>query len=123
MKIYDEFKEFAVKGNVMDLAIGVVVGAAFQKIVTSLVNDIVMPPIGALTGKADFANLFINLSSTPVQSVAEAQQKGVPTINYGLFINNILQFLIIIWALFFLVKVLNKLRRLQVKKDNVKSRR
>lgn len=117
MRIYEEFKEFAVKGNVMDLAIGVVIGAAFQKIVTSLVNDIVMPPIGALTGKADFANLFINLSSTPVASVAEAQQKGIATVNYGLFINNILQFLIIAWALFLVVKVMNRLRRIQEKKD------
>lgn len=117
MKIYDEFKEFAVKGNVMDLAIGVVIGAAFQKIVTSLVNDIIMPPIGALMGKVDFANLFINLSGIPVASVAEAQQKGLPTLNYGLFINNILQFLIVAWALFLIVKLMNRLRRQQEKKD------
>ena len=117
MRIYDEFKEFAVKGNVMDLAIGVVIGAAFQKIVTSLVNDIIMPPIGALMGKVDFANLFINLSGTTVASVAEAQQKGLPTLNYGLFINNILQFLIVAWALFLIVKLMNRLRRQQEKKD------
>ena len=117
MKIYDEFKEFAIKGNVMDLAIGVVIGAAFQKIVTSLVNDIIMPPIGALMGKVDFANLFINLSGTSVTSVAEAQQKGLPTLNYGLFINNVLQFLIVAWALFLIVKLMNKLRRQQEKTD------
>jgi large conductance mechanosensitive channel len=111
MRILDEFKEFAVKGNVMDLAIGVVIGASFQKIVNSLVNDVIMPPIGALMGKVDFKDLFINLSSTEVASLAEAKEQSLPTLNYGLFINNIIEFLIVAWALFVMVKIMNRLRR------------
>ncbi len=117
MKILAEFREFAVKGNAMDLAIGVVIGAAFQKIVDSLVNDIIMPPLGAITGKVDFRDLFINLSSTPVLSIADAKTKGVPTWNYGLFVNQIVNFLIVAFALFMVVKAMNKLRRLQEKLD------
>lgn len=117
MSIISEFKEFAVKGNVMDLAIGVVIGAAFQKIVTSLVNDIIMPPIGMLMGKVNFKDLFFNLSGTPVESLADAQAKGVPVLAYGNFINVILEFLIVAIALFMIVKVMNRLRRQQERKD------
>lgn len=106
-----EFKTFAVKGNVIDLAVGVVIGAAFGKIVTSLVNDIVMPPIGRLMGNLDFSNLFVNLSSTPVTSLAEAKQLGLPTINYGSFINVSLDFLIVAFAIFLLVKQVNRFKR------------
>lgn len=112
MRILDEFKEFAVKGNVMDLAIGVVIGASFQKIVNSLVNDIMMPPIGALMGKVDFKDMFINLSTgTGATSLADAKTAGIPTLNYGMFINNVIEFMIVAWALFVMVKVMNRLRR------------
>jgi large conductance mechanosensitive channel len=111
MRYFDEFKEFAIKGNVMDLAIGVVIGASFQKIVNSVVNDVIMPPIGALMGKVDFKDLFINLSHTPVASMAEAKEQGIPTLNYGMFINNIIEFLIVAWALFVTVKIMNRVRR------------
>lgn len=117
MRIFDEFKEFAVKGNVMDLAIGVVIGASFQNIVNSLVNDIMMPPIGALMGKVDFKDLFVNLSSSPAASIAEAKAQGLPTLNYGMFINNIIQFIIVAWALFMVMKLMNRLRRAQEKKE------
>lgn len=117
MKMLNEFKEFAVKGNVMDLAIGVVIGASFQKIVNSLVNDIIMPPIGALLGNADFSNLFINMSGTEVASVTDAKAQGLPTLNYGLFFNSVLEFLIVAWALFAVVKIMNRLRRQQEKEE------
>lgn len=117
MSIISEFKEFAVKGNVMDLAIGVVIGAAFQKIVNSLVNDVIMPPIGAIMGNADFSDLFINLSGQEATSLADAKAQGIATINYGAFINVVIEFLIVAWALFLMVKVMNRLRRQQEKKD------
>lgn len=117
MRVLEEFKEFAVKGNVMDLAIGVMIGASLQKIVNSLVNDIIMPPIGALTGRVNFKDLFINLSAEDIHTITEASEKGVPTLNYGLFINNIIEFLIVAWALFIMVKIMNKLRRQQEKKE------
>ncbi len=115
-----EFKEFAVKGNVMDLAIGVVIGAAFQKIVNSLVNDIIMPPIGALMGAVNFADLFWNLTGAEVTSLADAKEKGVPVIAYGMFINVIIEFFIVALALFFIVKLMNRLRRQQERKDAAK---
>lgn len=117
MSIYSEFKEFAVKGNVMDLAVGVMIGAAFQKIVNSLVNDILMPPIGLILGKVDFANLFVNLSDTPAKTVAEAKAAGLPTINYGLFINEAINFAIIAVVLFLIVKTMNRMRRKQEKEE------
>lgn len=108
-----EFKEFALRGNVVDMAIGIIIGAAFGKIVTSLVNDILMPPIGFLTGKVDFSNLFISLSGS-YASLAEAQAAGAPTINYGLFINAVLDFIIVAAAVFFLiVRPMNRLRRVK----------
>lgn len=117
MSIVSEFKEFAVKGNVMDLAIGVVIGAAFQKIVNSLVNDIIMPPIGALMGAVNFADMFVQLSGEPVTSLADAKAQGVPVLAYGAFINVIIEFFIVAVALFAMVKVMNRLRRQQEKKE------
>lgn len=106
-----EFKEFALRGNVLDLAIGVIIGAAFGKIVTSLVNDVIMPPIGLLLGGIDFSNLFINLSGTPYPSLAAAQEAGAPTINYGLFINNIIDFLIVALVIFLIVRWVNRMSK------------
>jgi large conductance mechanosensitive channel len=106
-----EFKEFIAKGNVLDLAVGVIIGAAFGKIVTSLVDDIIMPPIGKLLGNVDFTNLFINLSSGTYRSVAEAKAAGAATINYGIFLNQVIQFLIIAFVIFMIVRVANKMRR------------
>lgn len=121
MSIYSEFKEFAVKGNVMDLAIGVVIGAAFQKIVNSLVNDIIMPPIGALMGAVNFADMFVQLSGEPAASLADAKAAGVPVVAYGAFINVIIEFFIVAVALFAMVKVMNRLRRQQEKKDQAEA--
>jgi large conductance mechanosensitive channel len=106
-----EFKEFIMRGNVLDLAIAVIIGAAFGKIVTSLVNDVLMPPIGLLLGKVDFSNLFINLSGTPYTSLAEAQAAGAATINYGIFLNNIIDFLIVALVIFFMIRTVNRLQR------------
>jgi large conductance mechanosensitive channel len=105
-----EFKEFAMKGNVLDLAVGVIIGAAFGKIVTSFTGDLLMPFIGLVVGKVDFSNLFINLSGTPVATLAEAKAKGLPTINVGLFLNATIDFLIVAFALFLLVKQVNRLK-------------
>lgn len=106
-----EFKEFAMRGNVVDMAVGIIIGAAFGKIVTSAVNDIIMPPIGLLLGKVDFTSLFVNLSSQPVRSIAEAKAAGAPTINYGLFINTILDFTIVAFVLFLIIRQVNRLRK------------
>lgn len=106
-----EFKEFALRGNVLDMAIGIIIGAAFGSVVSSLVNDILMPPIGFLLGKVDFSNLFISLSGR-YASLAEAQAAGAPTINYGIFINTVLNFIIVAAAVFFfIVRPMNRLRR------------
>jgi large conductance mechanosensitive channel len=106
-----EFKEFALRGNVIDLAVGIVIGTAFTRIVTSLVNDIIMPPIGKLLGRVDFSNLFINLSDKPVASVAEAKKAGIATLNYGLFINTVFEFIIVAFAVFLLVRQVNRLKK------------
>jgi large conductance mechanosensitive channel len=111
MSIFQEFKTFAVKGNAIDLAVGVVIGAAFGGIVTSLVNDIIMPPIGMLTGNIDFSNLFVNLSGTEVATLAEAKKLGLATINYGVFINAVINFLIVAFAIFLVVKQLNRMKQ------------
>lgn len=108
-----EFKEFAMKGNVIDMAVGIIIGAAFGKIITSLVNDILMPPIGRLIGKMDFSNLFINLSGADYETVAEAKKAGAATINYGLFLNATIDFLIVAFAIFLLVRQINRLKREQ----------
>src|SRR5437879_929550 len=106
-----EFKEFAIKGNVVDLAVGVIIGAAFGKIITSLVNDIVMPPIAVLIGNVDFTILFVDLSGQHHATVAEAKAAGAATLNYGLFINNIIDFMIVAFAVFLLVRQVNRLQR------------
>ena len=106
-----EFKEFIMRGSVLDLAIGIVIGGAFGKIVSSFVNDILMPPIGLLLGGVDFTNLFASLNGEKYASLAAAQEAGAPTLNYGLFINNILDFLIVAIAIFFVIKAVNKLQR------------
>lgn len=106
-----EFKEFAMRGSVVDLAVGVVIGSAFGKIVESLVKDVVMPPIGLLTGGVDFGNLYLSLNGETYASLKAAQDAGAPTINYGLFINALLQFLIVAFAIFLVIKAMNRFRR------------
>lgn len=106
-----EFKTFIMRGNVLDLAIGIIIGAAFGRIVNSLVNDIVMPPIGLLFGGVDFTDLYINLSETTYASLAEAQEAGAATINYGLFINAVFEFIIIALVIFLMIRQFNRLRR------------
>jgi len=111
MGMLKEFKEFAVRGSVLDLAVGVIIGGAFGKIVSSLVDDIVMPPIGLALGNADFTNLFVNLSDKPYPSLAAAKAAGAPTINYGIFLNNVITFVIIAFVVFLIVKQVNRMRR------------
>ena len=106
-----EFKDFIMRGNVIDLAIGVIIGGAFGKIVSSLVTDLLMPPIGMLLGKVDFSNLYLNLSGGSYASLADAQQAGAATLNYGLFINNVINFLIIALVIFLIVKQVNRLQK------------
>lgn len=106
-----EFKEFAVRGNVIDLAVAVIIGAAFGKIVTSLVNDIVMPPLGLLLGGADFTDLFITLQGESHDSLAAAQEAGAVTLNYGVFVNTVVQFLVIAFTIFLVIRQINKLKR------------
>jgi large conductance mechanosensitive channel len=106
--MWKEFRDFAMRGNVIDLAIGVIIGAAFGKIVTSLVGDVLMPPLGLLLGKVDFSSLFINLSATHYNSLADAKAAGAATLNYGAFINNIIDFLLVAFAVFLLVKQVNR---------------
>ena len=109
-----EFKDFAMRGNVMDMAVGIIIGAAFGKIVTSLVSDVIMPPIGLLMGNVDFSNLFVNLTmGSTFASVAEAEAAGAPIIKYGIFINTILDFVIVAFAIFLVIRGLNKLKRKQ----------
>lgn len=106
-----EFKEFAMRGNVMDMAIGVILGAAFGKIVTSLVGDVVMPPLGLFLGKVEFSNLFLNISGKPYGSLAEAKAAGAATINYGMFINNVIDFLIVAFVIFLIVRQINRWKK------------
>jgi large conductance mechanosensitive channel len=106
-----EFKEFAMRGNVVDMAVGIIIGAAFGKIVSSLVADVIMPPIGLLMGNMDFSQLYLNLSGTDYPSLAAAQEAGAATINYGLFINAVLDFLIVAFAIFMVIRAMNKLKR------------
>src|SRR6185503_6766971 len=104
-----EFRDFALRGNVVDLAVGVIIGGAFGKIVTSFVTDILMPPLGLLTGGVDLASLFISLNGQRYASLADAQAAGAATINYGLFVNNIVQFVIVAFALFLLIRQINRM--------------
>lgn len=106
-----EFREFIARGNVIDLAVAVIIGAAFGKLVTSLVEGIIMPPIGLLLGNADFSNLFIDLSGQQPVSLADAQLKGLPVVAYGLFINDVIAFLIIAFVVFLIVKAVNRRRK------------
>ena len=117
-----EFKAFAMRGNVIDLAVGVIIGAAFGKIITSFVNDLLMPPIGLLLGKVDFTNLYISLTGEKYASLAEAQAAGAPTFNYGLFINNVIDFLIVAFIIFLLIRAINRLSRKEEKPADVTTR-
>jgi large conductance mechanosensitive channel len=105
-----EFKEFAMRGNVVDMAVGIIIGAAFGKIVNSFVSDILMPPIGLLLGKVDFANLFLNLSGKTYESLASAKAAGAATLNYGLFLNTMMDFVIVAFAIFLLIRQVNRLK-------------
>ncbi|WP_216828199.1 large conductance mechanosensitive channel protein MscL [Alkalihalobacterium elongatum] len=111
MKIFTEFKEFAMRGNVVDMSVGVIIGTTFATIVQSFVDDVLMPPFGLLIGKVDFSNLYINLSSTHYNTLSEAREAGVPTINYGVFLNHAIHFLIVAFVLFLFVRQINRLRR------------
>ena len=111
MAIWQEFKKFAARGNALDMAVGIIIGAAFGKIVSSLVEDVLMPPIGMLLGKVDFSNLFINLSGTAYDSLTKAKAAGAPTLNVGLFFNNVINFIIVAFAIFLLVQQFNRLRQ------------
>ena len=108
--MFEEFKKFAMRGNVVDMAVGIVIGVAFGKIVSSFVKDVLMPPIGKLMGGVDFSNLFINLGDGAYESLVAAQEAGAATINYGVFINTVLDFLIVAFAIFMVIKVMNKLK-------------
>jgi len=108
MGVVSEFREFIARGNVVDLAVGVIIGAAFGKIVTSLVNDIVMPPIGLLIGGVDFRNLYVTLNGQHYASLADAQKAAAPTINYGLFVNTVLEFVIVAFVVFLVVRQINR---------------
>ena len=110
-KMLKEFKEFALRGNVLDMAIGIILGVAFGRIVTSFVEDILMPPLGLLLGKVDFSNLFLSLTGRHFDTIAAAKAAGAPTLNYGLFVNHILNFLIVAFAIFLLVRQVNRLKR------------
>ncbi|OGP50333.1 MAG: mechanosensitive ion channel protein MscL [Deltaproteobacteria bacterium RBG_13_43_22] len=109
--MWKEFKEFAMRGNVMDMAVGIIIGAAFGKIITSFVNDVLMPPIGLLLGKVDFSRLFLSLSSQSFATLEEAKKAGAVTINYGLFLNTVIDFLIVAFVIFLMIRQINKLKR------------
>ena len=106
-----EFKEFAMRGNVLDMAVGIIIGAAFGKIVSSFVADIIMPPIGVLLGGVDFTEIFINLSGGTYETLAAAQQAGAATMNVGVFVNTILDFVIVAFAIFLVIRAMNRLKR------------
>jgi len=103
-----EFKEFAMRGNVLDMAVGIIIGAAFGRIITSLVSDIIMPPIGLLLGKVDFSSLFLNISGTSYATLAQAKAAGAATVNYGLFLNAVIDFLIVAFVIFLMVRQINR---------------
>jgi large conductance mechanosensitive channel len=108
--MYRDFKTFLMRGNILDLAVGLVIGAAFGKIVNSLVNDILMPPIGLAVRRVDFKELFVNLTGASYETLAEAKAAGAPTINYGIFLNTILEFVIVAFAIFLVVRYVNRMR-------------
>jgi len=111
-----EFKEFAMRGNVVDMAVGIIIGAAFGKIVTSMVNDVIMPLVGVFMGKVDFSQLYINLSGVDYPSLAAAKEAGAATINYGTFINTVLDFTIVAFAIFMVIRAMNKLKKKEEEK-------
>ncbi len=111
VKFVDDFKQFVMRGNVVDMAVGVIVGGAFGKIVSSLVNDVVMPPIGLLLGGVDFSSLFLSLNGQVYASLAEAQQAGAPTLNYGVFFNTVINFLIVAFVIFVVIRQISALKR------------
>ncbi len=115
--MWEDFKKFIMRGNVLDLAVGVIIGGAFGAIVTSLVNDVIMPPIGLLLGKVDFSQLFINLSGQEYASLAAAQEAGAATINYGAFLNTIINFLIVALVIFLVVRWFNKMQTMGKKPE------
>jgi large conductance mechanosensitive channel len=121
-KMLMEFKDFIMKGNVVDMAVGIVIGVAFGKIVTSLVNDIIMPPIGLLLGKVDFKNLYINLSGQTFTSLDAAQAAGAPTINYGLFLNTVLDFIIVAFVIFLVIHMMSRIKKPLVKAPEPKTK-
>ncbi len=106
-----EFRDFIARGNVIDLAVGVIIGGAFGKIVSSLVSDVLMPPLGLLLGKIDFSNLFVNLGDKPAKTVAEAKAANVPTLNYGQFIDTVIQFFILAFVVFLVVRAVTKIQK------------
>ena len=108
-----EFKEFAMRGNVVDMAVGIIIGAAFGRIVSSFVNDVVMPPIGLLVGNVDFSNLFVNLGSGVYETVAAAEEAGAPILKYGLFLQTVFDFLIVAFVIFMVIKGMNRMKRQQ----------
>lgn len=114
-----EFQKFAVKGNMVDMAVGIIIGAAFSTVVKSLVDDIIMPPIGLALGGVDFTDLFVPLAGGDYASLVEAQEAGAPTLNYGLFINNVVAFVIVAFAVFLLVRAVNRLREMVEHEDEV----
>jgi len=111
-----DFKAFAMKGNVIDMAVGIVIGAAFGKIVSSLVSDVIMPPIGKLMGNVDFSQLYINLGDATHETLALAKEAGAPTINYGTFLNTVLDFLIVAFAIFMVIRGMNKMKKQEEEK-------
>jgi large conductance mechanosensitive channel len=112
--MFKEFKEFAMKGNVLDMAVGIIMGVAFGKIITSFVGDVIMPPIGRLLGNVDFSSLFLNISGKDYNTIAEAKTAGAATINYGIFLNTVLDFLIVAFVMFLLVKQVNRFKKAPV---------
>jgi large conductance mechanosensitive channel len=106
--MFKEFKAFAMRGNVLDMAVGIIIGAAFGRIITSFVGDIIMPPLGLVIGKVDFSSLFLNISGTNYPTLAAAKAAGAATINYGVFLNTVLDFLIVAWVIFLLVQQVNR---------------
>lgn len=109
--MFQAFKEFAMKGNVLDMAVGVIMGASFGKIVSTFTEGIMMPPVGKLMGSVDFGNKFINLSDTPVATLAEAKAKGIPVMTYGVLINNVLDFMIVAFVLFMVIQAFNRMKK------------
>jgi large conductance mechanosensitive channel len=111
LRMFKEFREFMMRGNVMDMAIGIIIGAAFGKIITALVNDVVMPPIGLIMGKMDFSNMFVDLSGKGYHTLAAAKTAGAATLNYGLFITTVIDFIIVAFVVFIMVKGINRMKR------------